>query len=89
MDVIIRNIKKPNIYKKFDCKSGYWQVKLTKKSRILTAFSVPQGHYELIVLTFGLIKAPQIFQRRMDKIFTNMNEFCLVYIYDILIFSVT
>lgn len=74
-------------FSKFDCKSGYWQIKLTPESRCLTAFSVPQGHYEWIVLPFGLRTAPQIFQRRMDKIFREMNDFCLVYIDDILIFS--
>ena len=84
---LINRLTNKKWFSKFDCKSGYWQIKLTKESRALTAFSVPQGHYEWIVLPFGLRNAPQIFQRRMDKIFRNLNEFCLVYVDDILIFS--
>jgi len=60
--------------------------KIDEKSIPLTAFSVPQGHYEWIVMSFGLKNAPQIFQRRMDNIFKNLNHCYLVYIDDILVF---
>ena len=62
---------------------------MDKKSIPLTAFSSPQGHYELIVMSFGLKNAPQIFQRRMDNIFKDLNCCCLVYIDDILVFFKT
>ena len=62
---------------------------MDEKSIPLTAFSAPQGHYEWIVMPFGLKNAPQVFQRRMDNIFKNLNHYCLVYIDDILIFSKT
>lgn len=74
-------------FSKFDCKSGFWQIKLTKESQPLTAFSTPQGQYECKVLPFGLKNSPQQYQRRMDKVFRNLNEFCIVYVDDILIFS--
>jgi len=37
----------------------------------------------------GLKNAPQIFQKRIDNIFKDLNHFCLVYIDDILVFSKT
>ena len=37
----------------------------------------------------GLKNAPQIFQRRMDNIFKDLNHCYLVYIDDILVFSKT
>ena len=40
-------------------------------------------------MPFGVKNAPQIFQRRMDNIFKDLNHCCLVYIDDILIFSKT
>ena len=40
-------------------------------------------------MPFGLKNAPQIFQRRMDNIFKDLNHCYLVYIADILIFSKT
>ena len=38
-------------------------------------------------MPFGLKNAPQIFQRRMDTIFKDLNHCCLVYIDDLLVFS--
>ena len=40
-------------------------------------------------MPFGLKNAPQIFQRRMNNIFKDLNHCCLVYIDDILVFSKT
>jgi len=62
---------------------------MDEESIPLTAFSAPQGHYELFVMPFGLKNAHQIFQRRIDNIFKDLNHCCLVYIDDILIFSKT
>ena len=70
-----------------DCKSGYWQIKMDEESIPLTTLSDPQRHYEWIVMPFGLKNAPQIFQRRMDDIFKDLNNYCLVYIDDIVVFS--
>ena len=37
-------------------------------------------------MLFRLKNAPQIFQRRTDKIFKEFHEFCIVYMDDILIY---
>ena len=60
---------------------------MDEKNIPLTAFSTPQGHYEWIVMPFGLKNEPQICQRRTDNIFKDINHYCLVYIDDILVFS--
>ena len=85
--VLFNKIQGATWFSKMDCKSGYWQIKMEEESISLTAFSAPQGHYEWLVMPFGLKNAPQIFQRRMDNIFRELNHCCLVYIDDILIFS--
>ena len=59
---------------------------MNKKNIHLIAFSAPQGHYEWIVVSFGLKSTTQIFQRRMGNIFKDLNHCCLVYIDDILVF---
>jgi len=64
-------------------------MKMDEESIPLTTFSTPQGHYKWIVIPFGLKNAPQIFQRRMDSIFKDLNHYCLVYIVDIFVFSKT
>ncbi|KAJ9546329.1 hypothetical protein OSB04_018872 [Centaurea solstitialis] len=54
------------IFSKFDCKSGFWQIKMHLDSILYTSFSTPQGQYEWFVMPFGLKNAPQIFQRKID-----------------------
>ncbi|KAL6189333.1 hypothetical protein ACLB2K_040722 [Fragaria x ananassa] len=87
--VLINRLKGAKIFSKFDAKSGFWQVKMHPDSIALTAFGTPQGHYEWLVMPFGLKQAPSIFQRKMDNIFKPYSDFCIVYIDDILVFSKT
>ncbi|KAL6204708.1 hypothetical protein ACLB2K_021975 [Fragaria x ananassa] len=87
--VLINRLKGAKIFSKFDAKSGFWQVKMHPDSIALTAFGIPQGHYEWLVMLFGLKQAPSIFQRKMDNILKSYSDFCLVYIDDILVFSKT
>ena len=66
---------------------GFYQIKLKESAKLLTAFSTPQGQYIWNVMPMELKNAPQIFQRRMDTIFSDCTNFCLIYVDDILIFS--
>ena len=51
----------------------------------ITTFRTPRGHYEWMVMSFGLKNAHQVFQRKMDKIFSGYSAFITVYIDDMLI----
>jgi hypothetical protein len=75
------------IFSKFDMKSGYWQIQIAESDRYKTAFTVPFGQYEWIVLPFGLKNAPSEFQKIMNDIFNAYSEFIIVYIDDVLVFS--
>ena len=75
-ETLIHKTRNCNWHSKFDCKSGFYQIRMTEDSKPLTAFSTPQGHYEWNVLPFGLKNAPQIFQRKMDNIFRDYDS-CL------------
>jgi hypothetical protein len=72
---IIASIRDKRYFSKFDCKSGFWQIRLIEESIPLTAFSCPSGHYEWLVMPFGLKQAPQIFQRRMDNILKTYSDY--------------
>src|SRR5580704_10230030 len=77
-------------FSSIDLRSGYWQILLNKISRQKTAFSTRYGHYHFNVIPFGLSNAPGAFQRRMNKILReDIDDFCIVYLDDILIFSKT
>ena len=78
-ETLIHKKRGKKLYSKFDCKSGFYQIKMAEDSKPLTAFSTPQGHYEWNVLPFGLKNAPQIFQRKMEDIFKEY-DFSHVYV---------
>ena len=44
----------------------------------ITYFSTLGGHYKWLVMPFGLKIAPQIFQRKMDKILFDYSDFIIV-----------
>ena len=46
------------IYSKLDANSGFWQIPLYEKSRLLTTFITPQGRYCFNRLPFGISSAP-------------------------------
>ena len=87
ISTIIKKVGNSRIYSKFDLKSGFHQVLMVEESIPWTAFFVPGGLYEWLVMPFGLKNAPAIFQRKMDKCFKGTEDFIAVYIDDILVFS--
>ena len=57
-----------------------------------TAFITHQGLYEFNVMPFGVMNAPAVFQRLMQRILMSLKaseEFVSVYLDDIIIFSKT
>ncbi|XP_074592433.1 uncharacterized protein LOC141848283 [Curcuma longa] len=89
INLIMKKIGHSRIFSKFDLKSGFHQVMMNPESVPWTAFLVPQGLYEWLVMPFGLKNAPAVFQRKMDNCFKNCEDFLVVYIDDILVFSPT
>ncbi|AAP78924.1 putative multifunctional pol protein [Cestrum yellow leaf curling virus] len=88
IDSILTKVKGSNWFSTLDAKSGYWQLRLHPQSKPLTAFSCPpQKHYQWNVLPFGLKQAPGIYQNFMDKNLEGLENFCLAYIDDILVFT--
>ena len=55
-----------------DARSGYWNIKLTQESSLLTTFNSPFGRYRFLRLPFGLVCAQDIFQRKVDETFGDL-----------------
>ena len=56
------------LFSNIDPVSAYHQIKLSEKSKDLTAFVTPFGTLRYVRLPFGLISAASVFQRAMEKV---------------------
>ncbi len=87
---IFDTIGRAKYFTKLDLKSGYHQFKMEVNSIQYTGFITPFGHYEWLVMPFGLSNAPSTFQSAMNEILKEyLNKIVVVYLDDIVIFSDT
>ena len=79
-------LKGAKVFSTIDLKSGYHHIALGKSSRAKTAFVMPFGKYEFLMVPFGLAQAPAYFQLLMNKVLKGL-KFTMMYLDDIIIFS--
>jgi hypothetical protein len=85
---ILDRFRKSVIFSKFDLRGAYNLLRIREGDEWLSAFRSEFGHFEYLVVPFGLANAPAVFQNMMNDIFrTAIDNFVVVYLDDILVFS--
>ena len=76
------------IFTKLDLRSGFWAIGLDERTKEKTAFTTHLGLFQFEVLPFGLQSSPAVFQRYLQKVFSDyLYKFVLIFIDDICIHS--
>ena len=88
MDSAFELLQGATIFTKLDLRNAYHLVRIREGDEWKTAFNTATGHWEYLVMAFGLTNAPAVFQTLVNDVLGDMlNKFVFVYLDDILIFS--
>jgi hypothetical protein len=81
-------LKDAKIFLKIDLRSGYHQVRIKDEDINKTTFRTRYGHYEFIVVPFGLSNALVVFMSLMNGVFRDyLDKFVIVFLDGILVYS--
>ena len=87
---IIEKVKDAKYFTKLDLRSAYNLVRIHPGDEYKTAFRTKYGHFEYLVMPFGLRNAPATFQSFINMVLRPfLEKFVILYLDDILIYSKT
>jgi hypothetical protein len=88
IDDLFDKMKGVAVFSKIDLRSGYHQLRIKEGDIPKTTFQIRFGHYEFVIIPFGLTNAPIVFMSLMNDIFGKyLDHFVQVFLDEILIYS--
>lgn len=81
-------LQSATVFTKLDSRNVYHLIRIREGDEWKTGLNTPNGHYEYIVMPFGLCNSPAVFQTFVNYVLREfLNVFVFVYLDDILLFS--